>query len=891
MELPDRYSPELVENRTYKWWESKGYFAARDVSTKPPYCIILPPPNVTGSLHLGHALNHTIQDVLIRWKRMSGFNTLWLPGTDHAGIATQSVVERELRKENLTRQQLGREKFVEKVWEWKNQYGDRIVEQMKRLGDSCDWSRSCFTLDEGVSRAVRKVFVSLYEKGLIYRGQRLINWSPPLESAISDLEVEYKELKGNLYHIRYPAADGGEGVIVATTRPETLLGDTAVAVHPEDERYKKLIGKEMKLPLTGRLIRVIADSAVDKEFGSGVVKITPAHDFNDYAMGLRHKLPMINILNKNGTINEEGGKYQGLKVADARKQVVADLEAQGLLIKVDPLTHQVGHCSRTGAVVEPLLSEQWFVRAAPLAAAAKRVVESGTIVFEPESWTKTYLNWLNNIEDWCISRQLWWGHRIPAWSCASCGKYTVSMEEPGACQACGSSKISQDEDVLDTWFSSALWPFSTLGWPDETEAQKTFYPTTVLVTGFDIIFFWVARMVMMGLEFKKDVPFRTVYIHGVVRDAQGKKMSKSSGNSEDPVLLIEKYGADALRFTLMAQIAAGRDMKFSVQRLEGYRNFMNKIWNAARFSLNALKEFKAPPEGVEALPNKADLSDADRWILYKLGELERDIDSALKTYRFSDAANGLYSFIWNSFCDWYLEFIKPIMLSDNSAEKAATQLVLAQVLNRVMRLLHPFTPYISEEIFQKLPIKGPALIVENFPTPLNDKALLAFGSEQVAVEMDFVREVITALRNIRGENRIKPGVAINAKLNPFDAETQKTLGKNKTSIVTLARVGELEIGPVENYSKCAVQPVTHNNLRVDVIVPLEGLVDIDEEIKRINKTIEKLQKDKSVLQGRLTDEKFVKNAPPEVVEEGKVQLDAITKQIETLALQLTRLQS
>lgn len=890
LELSDRYQPEQVEKRIYEWWLSKGYFAAKDTSTQPPFAVILPPPNVTGQLHMGHALNHTIQDVLIRWKRMTGFNALWLPGTDHAGIATQSVVERELRKEGKSRQEMGREKFVERVWEWKHQYGNRIVEQMRSLGDSCDWKRLTFTLDENVSRAVRKVFVSLFEKGLIYRGQRLINWSPALESAISDLEVEYKEIRGSLYHIRYPAVGGGEGVIVATTRPETLLGDVAVAVHPDDERYKNLIGKEVMLPLTNRLIRVIADEAVDKEFGSGVVKITPAHDFNDYAMGARHQLPMINILNKDGTLNDEAQAYKGLKVQEARKRVVADLEAQGLLIKVEPHTHQVGHCSRTGCVVEPLLSEQWFVKVAPLAAQAKRVVESGTIVFEPESWTKTYLNWMNNIQDWCISRQLWWGHRIPAWHCEKCGKFTVAMEDPVCCSHCGHTKVSQDPDVLDTWFSSALWPFSTLGWPDETEAQKTFYPTSVLVTGFDIIFFWVARMVMMGLEFKKDVPFRTVYIHGLIRDAEGKKMSKSAGNAQDPLQLISEYGADALRFTLLAQLAAGRDLKFSVQRLEGYRNFMNKIWNATRFALRNLADFQTPADGTAALPNRSDLSDADKWILFKLGELETELDEALKSYRFSDAAQTLYSFIWNSFCDWYLEFTKPIFLGTNAAEKAATQLVMAQVLNRVVRLLHPFAPFITEEIYQKLPIHGEAAIAETYPTARADQALISLGSSEVAAEVDLVRDVITALRNIRGENRIKPGQMINAKLNPADDMAQKVLGKNRTSIMTLAKVENLEIGEITSFSKCAVQPVLLKDFKVDVVVPLEGLVDIDEEMKRIQKNIEKLEKEQSGLARRLEDANFVKNAPEEILAQAKQQLEGNRNQLEIMRLQLRRLQ-
>ncbi len=889
--LPDRYNPQEVEGRIYSWWESRGFFKAEDVSTKAPFCVILPPPNVTGSLHMGHALDHTIQDVLVRWKRMSGFNALWLPGTDHAGIATQSVVERELRKEGLSRQEMGREAFEQRVWQWKEQYGNRIVEQMKRLGDSCDWDRLTFTLDKEVSKSVRKVFVSLYQKGWIYRGTRLINWSPQLESALSDLEVEHQEVKGHLWHLRYPLAQGEASLVVATTRPETMLGDTAVAVHPEDERYKDLIGQEIELPLTGRRIPIVADAHVDKDFGSGAVKITPAHDFNDYELGQRHNLEMINILNRNGTLNDSVPEpYRGLTTAQARKKLVADLEEMGLLVEVEPHSHSVGHCSRTGCVVEPLLSEQWFVKTSELAVPAKRVVESGTLRFEPESWTKTYLHWMSIIQDWCISRQLWWGHRIPAWTCTDCGQLTVAEEDPSQCGHCGSSKIQQDEDVLDTWFSSALWPFSTLGWPKETEALKTFYPTNVLVTGHDIIFFWVARMIMMGLEFCRDVPFRTVYIHGLIRDAQGLKMSKSSGNSVDPVEVIEQNGADALRFTLMSQLAAGRDLKFSQQRLEGYRNFMNKIWNAARFSLAALEGFEVPEQGLQALPQRSDLSVADQWIVYKLGLTEKAVDEALQSYRFADAANAVYSFAWHEFCDWYLEFIKPIIYGSSESEKKATQLVLAQVLNRVVRLLHPFAPFITEEIYQKLPLKGSeALITETFPTPRQDKHWLSVGSQEAALALDLVREVVTAIRNIRGENRIKPGEKIAVRLVPERDEAQKILGDNKGSIMTLAKLESCEIGPAQSLAKCALAPVVLGDLRVDVVVPLEGLVDIAEEIKRTSKALEKRQKELAQLQGRLNNENFVKNAPEEVVEQGRVQLEQLRNQISSLEASLARL--
>ncbi len=892
-QLPDRYSAADVESRIYKWWEESGYFKAADQSKKPPFAIILPPPNVTGQLHMGHALDHTIQDLIIRWKRMSGFNALWLPGTDHAGIATQSVVERELRKENKSRRDMGRESFVEKVWEWKHQYGNRIYEQMRRLGDSCDWERATFTLDEGASTAVRKVFVDLYKRKMIYRGTRLVNWSGPLETAISDLEVEHKETKGTLFHIQY-AVDGDPStvLVVATTRPETMLGDTAVAVHPEDERYKKLIGRRVKLPLTERTIPIVADTYVDKEFGTGVVKITPAHDFNDYQVGVRHKLEMINILNKNGTLNENAGRFAGLKVQEARKQVLAALKGAELIVKEEPHVHSVGYCSRSGAVVEPFLSEQWFARMSQMATAARHVVENGSIRFEPESWTKVYLHWISIIDDWCISRQLWWGHRIPAWTCADCFHVTVAEADPAVCEKCQSKNIKQDEDVLDTWFSSALWPFSTMGWPKDTEAQKTFYPTDVLVTGHDIIFFWVARMIIMGLEFKKDVPFRKVYVHGLVRDADGKKMSKSTGNALDPVEMIETSGADALRFTILAQIASGRDLKFSESRLEGYRNFMNKIWNATRFALNALGDFEAPPEGTRAVPPKSELSVADQWLVWETAQVEKAVDEFLTQDRYSDAANALYQFVWNEFCDWYLEFVKPIIYGQtgSASEKKATQLVLAQTLNRIMRLLHPFTPFITEEIYQKLPIRGKACIIDQYPTVKNDKEWLSVGSKDAAFEMTVVKEVITAIRNIRGENQIKPGVELKVRLAPSDDRIQKILGANKPAICRMARVESLDIGGPGNLAKCAVTPVRLTDASIDVIVPLEGVVDIAEEVKRIQKTIEKIQKDISLLSQKLGNENFMKNAPEELVASDKALLAGHRERLARLQDSLSRLQ-
>lgn len=890
--LADRYNPQEVETKIYQWWEESGFFKAQDQSTRPPFSIILPPPNVTGFLHLGHALDHTIQDLLIRWKRMSGYNAMWLPGTDHAGIATQAVVEKELKKKNITRHDLGREQFIEEVWKWKNEYGDRIYKQMRRLGDSCDWDRATFTLDAGVSEAVNKVFVSLYKKEAIYRGQRLVNWSGPLETAISDLEVDHIQVKGTLYHINYPIEGSEHFLTVATTRPETMLGDSAVCVHPEDERYKHLVGKSVIIPLIGRRIKIIADPYVDKAFGSGVVKITPAHDFNDYKIGKTHKLEFINILTKKCELNENAGPYKGLKVPEARKRIVEDLNTLHLLVKEEPHLHSVGHCSRSGAVAEPFLSEQWFMKMENLAIPAKRVVESGTLRFEPESWTKVYLHWMNIIEDWCISRQLWWGHRIPAWLCGACSKYTVAEAIPESCEHCTSTDLTQESDVLDTWFSAALWPFATMGWPgneqEALETQETFYPTNYLVTGHDIIFFWVSRMIMMGLEFKKDVPFRTVYIHGLVRDSQGRKMSKSLGNSVDPIEMIDKHGADALRFSFLAHLFSGKDFKFSEQRVEGYRNFMNKVWNASRFVLTNLQDFKVPAEQTQALPNKAHLSVFDQWIIAKLAEVEKTVQLSLETERFSDAATALYQFIWNQFCDWYIEFTKPIMSSAPPEEKYATQLVMAQVLNRIVRLLHPFCPFLTEEIYSNLPIKSEACITDVYPTAEYDRDLLAFASRDAELQIDLTKEVITAIRNIRGENRISPAVKLNIRLGVTEAEVQKILSYNRSAIMTLARLESMEVGNDGDLTKCAVAPIAVGEARVKVIIPLDGLVDFNEEIKRIQKTLEKLEKDVTLLNGKLSNDKFVKNADPDVIAADRLLLQQAQEQVVSLRESLTR---
>ena len=887
--LSDRYSPKEVEENIHQKWEAMKAFHAEDQSTKPPFCVILPPPNVTGFLHMGHALDHSIQDVLVRWKRMLGFNTLWLPGSDHAGIATQAVVEKQLRKSGKDPIKMGRKAFLQEVWKWKDTYGDRIYSQMRRLGDSVDWRRATFTLDEEVSKAVRKVFVHLYNKGWIYRGKKLVNWSPSLQSAISDLEVVHRETKGHLYHIAYPMEGTDETLTIATTRPETFLGDCAVCVHPKDERYQHWVGKHVILPLIHRKIPVITDEYVDQEFGTGALKVTPAHDFNDYKLGGKHNLEPINILNPDGTINENGRPYQGLKVQEARRQIVKDLEEQKFLVKVEPYQHSVGYCDRTGVVVEPYLSEQWFVKTKDLSTPARHVVSNGSLQLIPEQWQKTYIHWMNIIEDWCVSRQLWWGHRIPAWYCNDCGHITVEEKDPSGCQSCGSENINQDEDVLDTWFSSALWPFSTLGWPRETEAIKTFYPTSVLVTGHDIIFFWVARMIMMGLEMKGDIPFRKVYIHGLVRDSKGQKMSKSSGNSVDPVEMIEKYGTDALRFTLISQIAMGRDLKFSIQRLEGYRNFMNKIWNATRFCLANMEDFEPPKEGVQAVVSPSQLSIADQWLIHQTEKVQRDVNQHLEHMRFSDAAYCIYSFTWHEFCDWYLEFSKPVLYGDNKEQRKVTQLVLAQTLNRIVRLLHPFIPFITEEIYQKLPIRGEACVTDLYPTPKQDQKWLALGNPSAFFEMELVKQVIISIRNIRGENNIKASEKIDVWLCPKEDYSQKLLGNNKSEIMRLASLKSCEIQKRDSLKKCAVTPIRMGDVEIDVIVPLEGLVDIQKEIQRLKKLIEKQEKQSQQIHSRLSNEEFVANAPEEVVTKERELLSSLTSKTEEMRQSLLRL--
>ena len=739
-ELPKVYDPGTVEKRIYEMWQSHGCFKGVIDPDKKPFSIVMPPPNVTGQLHMGHALDSTLQDILTRYKRMQGYAALWLPGTDHAGIATQIKVEEELRvKEGLTRYDLGREKFLDRVWEWKNKYGDRIVEQQKVLGASCDWDRSAFTMDETRAKSVRETFCELYEKGLIYKGSRIINWCPKCRTALSDAEVEYKDMPGSFWHIRYPIEDSDEEFIIATTRPETMLGDSGVAVHPDDERYKHLVGKNAILPLVGRKLPIVADEYVELGFGTGAVKMTPCHDPNDYEVGLRHDLEQILCIDEDAKIIN-GGKYNGMDRYEARKAIVADLEEQGYLVKVEPYNHNVGCCYRCGTVVEPLTSPQWFVKMKPLAEAAIEVVKDGRIKFVPERFTKTYMNWMENVHDWCISRQLWWGHRIPAWYCDDCGKITVSRTDPCECEHCHSKNIHQEEDVLDTWFSSALWPFSTMGWPDKTPELDYWYPTSVMVTGYDIIFFWVARMIFSGMEQMKKEPFHTVFIHGLVRDSQGRKMSKSLGNGIDPLEMAEKYGADALRFNLITGNSPGNDMRFYVEKCEAMRNFCNKIWNASRFvMMNLTVEDNHLPETLET---------EDNWILSKLNRVVKEVCDNMDSFELGVAAGKIYDFIWDDYCDWYIELTKPRLNGDDEAAKESAQRVLLYVLVEILKLLHPFMPFITEEIWQALPHEGDALMMQSYP---EYSEALNFPEDEAnfGMVMDAIKAVRAQIRNER----------------------------------------------------------------------------------------------------------------------------------------------
>ena len=875
------YEPHDVERKWYKKWEDDGRFCADEKSAKPHYSIVIPPPNVTGVLHMGHALNNTLQDILARWKRMCGCEVLWMPGTDHAGIATQNVVERQLAAEGLDRHAIGREEFIERVWKWREESGGQIIEQLKRLGASCDWGRERFTMDEGLSTAVREVFVRLYEDDLIYRANRLINWCPRCHTALSDLEVEHEDKKGHLWHLRYPVLGTDRHLVVATTRPETMLGDAAVAVHPEDVRYQDLIGKKVLLPLMNREIPIVADDYVDKDFGSGAVKITPAHDFNDFELGKRHDLEQINILDESGVINEIGGPYQGQERYEARANVVADLENLDLLEKVDDYSNSVGECYRCKTVIEPYLSLQWYVKVGPLAEEAIKAVQQGDTRIIPQQWEKTYFDWMFNLQDWCVSRQIWWGHRIPVWYCDACEELTVTREDATVCAHCGSTDIRQDTDVLDTWFSSALWPFSTMGWPEQTETLNKFYPTSCLVTGFDILFFWVARMMMMGHKFMGQVPFKDVYIHALVRDAQGQKMSKSKGNVIDPLHIVDEFGADAFRFTLTSFAAMGRDVKLSTDRIGGYRNFCNKLWNASRFTLMNLEGFD--PSDIDL--NAHELSDADRWILTRLEEASRQTNSALDDYKFNEAASTLYAFTWHNFCDWYIEMAKDDLYGDDPQAKLRVQSVLFTVLEQLLRLLHPIMPFITEEIWQVLPGQRPCESIMQADYPDGS----GLPTDSVGAErMELVMDVIRAIRNIRGEMDVPPGKQVTALLDCKSEEACRILEEGAAAIRVLGKVGEMIIGQSLDRPE---QSATQVAGEVEISLPLAGLVDIAEEEKRLQKEISKVQKDVDLFTRKLANEKFVANAPAHVLEKDRGKLKDAEEKIGVLQESLGKIQA
>ena len=862
--IAKNYNPAEFEDKLYNEWVEKGYFHAEVDKNKKPFTIVIPPPNVTGQLHMGHALDETLQDILIRYKRMQGYSALWVPGTDHAGIATQIKVEAELReKEGLTRYDLGREKFLERVWDWKNQYGSRIINQLKKIGSSCDWDRERFTMDEGCSKAVKEVFVNLYNKGLIYQGSRIINWCPHCITALSDAEVEHAEQAGHFWHIKYPIKDSDDFVIIATTRPETLFGDTAVAVNPEDERYKDLIGKMLILPLVGREIPVIADEYVDKEFGTGCVKITPAHDPNDFEVGQRHNLEQIKVMNDDATMNSYAGKYEGMDRYECRKAMVKDLEEQGLLVKVEDHSHNVGQCYRCGTTVEPIISKQWFVKMKPLAQPAIYAVKNKETEFVPEHFEKVYFHWLENIRDWCISRQLWWGHRIPAFYCDDCGEMVVTKEDKAVCPKCG-KEMRQDPDTLDTWFSSALWPFSTLGWPDKTEELDYFYPTSVLVTGYDIIPFWVMRMMFSALEHTGEVPFKHVFIHGLVRDSQGRKMSKSLGNGIDPLEIVEKYGADALRFTLATGNAPGNDMRFYIERVEASRNFANKIWNASRFTLMNLDITE------NKLPDLADLQLEDKWILSRYNEVVKVVTENLDKFELGVALSNLYDFIWENFCDWYIELVKPRLFDKENPTAKTAQYVLTYVLSNTMKLLHPFMPFITEEIWQHLPHEGESIMISQWPE-YDEK--LNFPQDEESMEL--IMQAISAIRNRRAEMNVPPSkkakvIIVTAKTDVF---TQGTAFFEKLASASEAVVQTDKSGISDN----AVNVVVPS---AEIYLPLDELVDKSKELERLNAEKKKLEGEIKRVEGKLNNPGFVNKAPAKVVDEEKAKGEKYKEMLE-----------
>jgi len=871
--LAKTYNPKEVEGRWYKYWEENDLFKANARSDKSPFSIVIPPPNVTGSLHMGHALNNTLQDILARYKRMKGYNVLWQPGTDHAGIATQNVVEKDLVLKKTDRHQIGREQFIELVWEWRKKYGRIIINQLKRLGSSCDWSRERFTMDEGLSRAVREVFVGLYEENLIYQGDYIINWCPRCHTALADIEVEHEDTDSFLYYIRYPFENQKGSLTVATTRPETLLGDTAVAVNPEDERYKNLSGLHVLLPVLNKPVPVILDKYVDKEFGTGALKITPAHDLNDFEIGNAHGLERIKVIDENGRMNELSGPYQGMDRFECREKILDDLKNSGLLEKIEPYRNAIGHCYRCKTMIEPLLSKQWFVRAAPLAEKAIAAVKTGKTRIIPANWERVYFDWMNNIKDWCISRQIWWGHRIPAWYCQECGEVMVAKEEPKICTRCKSNNLHQETDVLDTWFSSALWPFSTLGWPDSTDELKTFYPTSVLVTGFDILFFWVARMMMMGLHFMGDVPFRDVYIHALVKDEQGQKMSKSKGNIIDPLVVLDSFGTDSFRFTLSILAAQGRDIRLSEERLAGYRNFMNKIWNAARFSLMNLKDCKSPSIDTDTLTL------ADTWIMSRIGAVADEISSNIEGYKFNDAANICYQFIWHEFCDWYLEMVKLELYSNDQKRREAAQSAMQILLSGVLRLLHPFVPFITEEIWQRMPHTEGSIMAAQFPRRTD-----FVYDEKSVKEMDLIKEVITGVRNIRGEMNIPPKKAAKIVIDVKGDKEREILKNNHSYITNLAKVESIDF---ISDTKKPDSSATYVFSDIQVHVLLKGLINYDDEKKRIYKRIKKIEKEMEISQKKLANRDFLNQAPPDIVENVKQKAQRMSMKLDKLNQNLT----
>lgn len=857
-QIPTVYDPAAVEKKWYGFWEENNLFHAEVEEDKQPFSVVIPPPNVTGQLHMGHALDDTLQDIIVRFRRMQGYNTLWMPGTDHAGIATQIKVEEMLAKDGISRHDLGREEFLKHVWAWKEEYGGRIVKQIKSLGASCDWSRERFTMDEGCSKAVREVFVSLYEQGLIYQGNRITNWCPRCNTALSDIEVEHENQPGHLYHVSYPIEGTDESLTVATTRPETILGDSGVAVNPDDERYTHLVGKYLILPIVGRRIPIVADSYVDPSFGTGAVKVTPAHDPNDFEMGKRHDLEQIVVMNLDGTMADNAGKYAGMDRYECRKQIVADLKELGNLVKIDDHEHAVGHCSRCKTTVEPMLSKQWFVKMESLAKPAIEVVQTGRVQFVPERFTKTYTNWLENIRDWCISRQLWWGHRIPAWYCDECGETVVSCDDVTVCPKCG-AHMTQDPDVLDTWFSSALWPFSTMGWPEETPELKQFYPTSVLVTGYDIIFFWVARMIMMGLAFRKEIPFRHVFIHGLVRDSQGRKMSKSLGNGIDPLEVIEKYGTDALRFMLITGNTPGNDMRFYWERVESSRNFANKLWNASRFVQMNIDDY---PQDYR--PKEENYTLADRWILSRYQKTALEVTSNLERFELGEAGRAIYEFIWSELCDWYIELSKARLYDKENVEARRTaQYVLSTVLTETLKLLHPFMPFITEEIWQHLPHEGVSIMVSEWPT---GSELIDEDAER---DMTLIMDTVKAIRNMRAEVNAAPGKKSPVTIQTATAEGKAVFEDNLPYLTKLAAAEPVTVELLADAKPENAMTAVVNG--AEIYMPLLGLIDVEKETARLRKELDTLIKEVERAEKKLSNQNFVAKAPADVIEKERTK--------------------